>query len=235
MLNVRQPLQVAQRAIILGAISFRASLEVTDHPRVAELSQKLLPWLHSLGIDDELDPIERALLETPIGELSASQQMDANWASESCSLFCWALTLTDAPDVAVPVDGRRLLELLKILNPDVVSILQAATLRNVGELEATCKQCVLVRSALQEARVAPAVAEIIRRSNRQRLADVGITATEVDLQNAATTVAAMTPDERRRAAGIYMVRDHAALWLFSSRPSYFSTSDQSLNKDQIQA
>ncbi len=231
-MNIRKPLQVAKRAIILGAISYRASLEVTDHPRVVELSRLLLPWIHTLGIDDELDPIERELLETPFGELSVSQKMDANCASESASFFCWALSLTGPLDVVAPADAMRLLELLRVLKPDGATILQAVTLRAVADLEAACKHCVLVRSALQEARVAPSVGEIIRRVNRQRLADVGIAASDDDMMRASSAVAAMSPDERSRAAGLYVARDHAALWLFSSRPTYFEIADEPLNKDR---
>lgn len=232
MLNIRKPLQVAKRAIILGAIAFRASLEVTDHPRVVEHSQKLLPWLHTLGIDDELDPIERELLETPLGELSPSQQMDANWASESSSFFCWALNLTGPLDVLAPANAKRLQELLGVLKPEASSILHSATLRDIADMEAACKQCVLVRSALQEARVAPSVGEIIRRVNRQRLADVGIAASDDDMMRASSAVAAMSPDERSRAPGLYFVRDHAALWLFSSRPTYFEADDEDSNEDR---
>jgi hypothetical protein len=74
---------------------------------------------------------------------------------------------------------------------------------------------------LQEIRVEQPVREIVRRTNLQRLNEVGMDVPEEAVERAAETVAAMTPEERNRAAGIYFVRNHAALWYLSDRPNYF--------------
>jgi hypothetical protein len=55
----------------------------------------------------------------------------------------------------------------------------------------------------------------------QRLEEVGLDVTEDAVQRASETVSSMTPEERSRAAGLYFVRDHAALWFFGDRPKYF--------------
>src|SRR5262249_35579734 len=70
MVTMRESQQIAKRALILGTIALRASLEVTDHPRAVEASQQLLRWLNQVGCDGEIDPIERGELATPLGQLS---------------------------------------------------------------------------------------------------------------------------------------------------------------------
>src|ERR1035437_2094201 len=125
----REPQQVAKRAVILGAIAFRSSLEVTDHPRVFEISKRLLPWLKEVDCDDELDPIERTLLVTPLGQLSDSQRIDARWAGESATLFCWMLKLVGPLDPAQPADQTVLPDLLSILRPGAMHIVRSASLR----------------------------------------------------------------------------------------------------------
>jgi len=51
------------------------------------------------------------------------------------------------------------------------------------------------------------------------------------LKCASDTVGRMTPQERSRAAGYYLVRDHAALWLLSGRSYYFESDDEYVESD----
>jgi hypothetical protein len=221
MANERKPQQVAERTLILGAIAFRASLEVTDHPRVVELSQQLLPWLSHMGCADELDPIERELLATPLGDLSDSQQIDANWAGEAAALFCWMLNLGAPLEEMTPADQADLLDVLPILRPEAAEILQLASLRDRREIEDTCRHFVLIRSLLLESRIEPPSSDIIRRANVQSLNDLRVVVTDDAVTRASEVVASMTPQQRSQVAGLYMVRDHAARWFLSDRGSYF--------------
>ena len=217
----RKPERVAKRALILGAVAFRASLEETSHPRVVEITHRLLPWLCDLGCDDEIDPIERELLETPRGQLSDSQRIDANSAGEAATFFCWALNLVGPLNEANPADQSVLPELLSILKPEAAAIIQSASLQDSAEIKDMCLQVVMIRSILQEMRVGLPGSNIIRRLNVLRLNEVGIVVTEDTAKRASDIVAGMTPQERDQAAGLYFVRDHAALWLFSDRSRYF--------------
>jgi len=207
--------------LILGAVAFRASLEETSHPRVVEITHRLLPWLCDLGCDDEIDPIERELLETPRGQLSDSQWIDANWAGEAATIFCWALNLVGGLNEVNPADQSVLPDLLCILKPEAAAIIQSASLRDSAEIEDMCRQIVMIRSVLQEMRVGLPGSDVIRRLNVQRLSEAGIVVTEDAAKRASAIVAGMTPQGRDQVAGLYFVRDHAALWLFSDRSKYF--------------
>jgi hypothetical protein len=217
----RQPEQVAKRAVILGAIAFRASLEVMDHPRVVEISRRLLPWLRDMGCDDELDPIERELLSTPLGYLSAGQKTDANWAGEAAAFFCWMLNHYETPEEASLADQSRLPDLLCIMKPEASKIIRAASLRDRAEIHEMCCRFVLIRSILQESRVDSPAREIVRRVNIKTLNDVGLDVKEDVIKRASEIVSRMTLDERGRVAGLYFVRSLAALWFLSDRSTYF--------------
>ena len=221
MASTRDPRQIAKRALILGAISFRSALEVTDHPRVLEISRRLLPWLEEMGCEDELDPIERELLATPFGQLSDSQRIDANWAGEAAAFFCWMLNLSEPLEPARCAEQSALPGVLCILKPEAAKILRSASLRDRAEIEDTCRQFVLIRSMLQESRAEPPAREIIRRVNVQKMNDVGLAVSDEAVERASQAVSRMTPQERSEAAGLYFVRNHAALWFLSDRSSYF--------------
>ena len=88
-------------------------------------------------------------------------------------------------------------------------------------VEAACRQFVLIRSMLQEARVGPPASDTIRRVNIQRLSEVGQAVTDEDVERASAIVSKMTPEDRKKTAGLYFVRDHAALWFLSGRNRYY--------------
>jgi hypothetical protein len=70
--------------------------------------------------------------------------------------------------------------------------------------------------------VESAARTIVRGVNLKRLNDVGLVITGDALRRASEAVSRMTADERNRAAGLYFVRDHAALWFLGDRAHYFS-------------
>ncbi len=221
MVTAREPQQVAKRALILRAIAFRSSLEVTDYPRVVTISQQILPWLSEMGCADELDPIEREVLATPLGHLSESQKLDLTWAGETATFFCWTLNLVGPLEAVRPADQSKLPSVLSILKPGAKEILQTATLREYSEIQDMSRQFILIRSLLQETRVGLPASNIIRRMNLQKLNEVGLAVTEEAVNCASESVSRMTLQEKSLAAGLYFVREQAGLWLFSDRRNYF--------------
>lgn len=217
----RSPQQIARRALILGAISFRYALEVTDNPRAGKLSQSLLPWLCKLECDNEIDPIEQDLLSTPLGRLGDSLMIDARWAGENAAYFCWTLKILGPLEVTRPDDQSRLPVALSILRPEAAEILRSASIRKEAEIRDVCTQILLIKSILRESRVPPPASEIIRRLTLREMAGIGLAPTGAAVKLASKTVVAMTPEVRQSAAGIYFVRSTAAQRLFSSSPTYF--------------
>jgi hypothetical protein len=217
----RTPRQVAERAMILGAIALRASLEVTSHPRVVEISGGLLRWLSEIGCGDEIDPIERELLATPLGQLSDSQRIDANWAGEEAAFFCWTLNLGPPLEETSPANQSNLVSLMRIGRPEAAEILQSAALRDRKETVEMCRHLILVLSILRESRIEPPARDIVRRLTVQKLNEVGLTATEHAVKRASEAVSRMTPQAQQQVAGLYFVRGHAAEWFLSDQSRYF--------------
>jgi hypothetical protein len=206
----------------MGTLAFRASLEVTDHPRCGEVCDRLLPWLEQLGIGEEIDPIEREILATHHGRLVPSQRTDAYWPGEGAAIYCWALGLTtQTPSPCVIADHHAVINSLHVLRPEAQAVLEITSTRGCDELQAYCKRVMTIRSELQRRRVAD-VEDVLLNVLRQKLAVVGLQLQEQDLEDASKVVDALSDDERKQAAGLSFVREYAAMWLFDSRPQLFA-------------
>ncbi len=206
----------------MGAVAMRASLEVTTHPRVVEISGHLLPWLSSLGIMRELDPIESELLATAYGQLEPEQRTDANWAGEGAAICCWALGIADRPPLCEPADHNDIVERLKVLHPEAKLILEMESLRPISELQTYVVEVVLIRSQLQQLRDEGIGRSVLEKIARAKLVELGLGSLGAKMGRVAQIVAGMSSEERKRSAGLYFVRELAATWIFDSRERYFA-------------
>jgi hypothetical protein len=221
---MRTARQVAERAMILGSFVYRRTLEASDDPRAAVASERLLPWLHQLGCGDELDPIERRELATPLGQLSASELIDVNWAGEKAAFFCWMLNLGARPSETQIADQNMTFLALHILQPEAEMILRTAALRDGEQIRSVCLHFVLMLSILRERRVKPPTSDIVRRMARKQLDEVACPATEEAIEHATASVEKMTDQERRAMAGAYGLRARAAIWFLGDRKTYYTAS-----------
>src|SRR5262245_40611766 len=96
--------EVAVQAIIGGVLGFRASLEVTQHPRSENLCRQILPWLEQLGLANEIGPLYREILEIQHRELSQQARATAFWQGETALFLGWAVRLFDKPHPVETVD-----------------------------------------------------------------------------------------------------------------------------------
>jgi hypothetical protein len=97
-LNPPDANRVAARALVLSAVSFRGLVERdAHHPEAEERRQKVVDWLDSIGVADEMEPAEVALLSTPLGRLDQKATMNATWKSEGMVVLAWALNHAKLP------------------------------------------------------------------------------------------------------------------------------------------
>jgi hypothetical protein len=202
-------------------MAFRGSLEVTEDRRAAELAERLPPWLAAIGCDEELDPVEREELRTPLGQLSPSQRIDLNIADYAAAFLAWTLGRHPLPSWESRPEQRLLFQALPVLRGEARAVLLGPALRDTRELEEVACEYSLLRTALQQARLPPAAREVLGRIALQRLAEAGINAHQVAVAKAEEIVAGLSDEERQRRAGLCFVLEHAALWLFNTRSSYF--------------
>src|SRR5205823_894259 len=130
-----------------------------------EFSERLLPWLGQMGCDNEIDEIQRHLLETSLGRLGKSLKIDAYWAGERAMFFCWMLGLVPPLEDVKPADLSNLPHVLHILKPSASEIIRSASLRARSEIENACRHVILIRSMFHESRVEGVARDIVRKVN----------------------------------------------------------------------
>lgn len=215
---MRTSVQVAERALVMGAVTLRSSLEITDHPRSAEMISRIPSWLEELGLAEGVDSLERAILWAPPGQLERDQLAVANWAGEGAAFFCWALGLGEQPLWFQQADQQTVIDTLRVMRPEAGEHLRDPALRCIEELQGFCKQVLLIRLEFL-----PEIARPLKRKMLQReLAGYGIEVGNVDVEEVSRLVGGMAAEQLRSLYAPYLARDVAASWLLSSRSSYFS-------------
>ena len=222
--------EVAKRALAMGAVAFRATLEVTDHPRTREIAKQIPQWLDKLSISDALDPIERNILRTPYGQLDRSQRLDTNWSGEGAALFGWTLRICEKPPQFKAADHSAALTTLKVMRNEAEAILNSAVLRSEEELLDYCKAVRVTRVVLQEIHVLESdldagAKDLVISLGRQKviaeLADCGIQIAASDIDETRIIFTDAKPNECQSVSGAYVARDVGVTWLLTSRPRYF--------------
>jgi hypothetical protein len=95
--HLLSPGRVARRALILTSVGLRGSLE-RERPTDAESRRlDLLHWLTEVGLDDECEDDELALLDSEIGTIDEQSMIDAVWRSEGAVALGWGLGICDLP------------------------------------------------------------------------------------------------------------------------------------------
>ncbi|HEY7331069.1 MAG TPA: hypothetical protein VH592_25760 [Gemmataceae bacterium] len=203
---------MAAQAIIYGTLGFRASLEVTEHPRTKTLCTQLLPWLEELGLGARIEEFHREILASPHGGLPRESQTEAYWRGEGASFLGWAIQLFDKPDPTVSIDPKLLLSNLRILLPTAKEILSNARLRPQDEIDDYCAYCLTVRHQFQLLALRVDAQTSLHTLHQTRLAELGLSEaysrlTGVEVE--ASTLFSTVPSVK----GLYVVRAMTAEWL----------------------
>lgn len=128
--------RVAARALVLAAVACRSLIE-TDAGKdgVEALRARILPWLVDLGIADELEDAERALIETPVGKLDNRARVNGSWRAEGVVVLAWALRYCDLPSYEVECDPSGVANGMGFLADRAETPLAAGRLRAPEEIE----------------------------------------------------------------------------------------------------
>lgn len=213
--------QVARRAVAMTALAFRASMEVTDHPRSAELSHEIPRWLERIGVASELMPYEQDLLNTPYGGLDSSQSREANWSGEGAWVLAWAIGLVERPAECEWADYHALFERLRIMRPEVREVLAHAAARPAAEWVRYGVETWALRSELQLRMLQPDSREPLASIQSKRLEALGLSPDPAVIERVVRLVDSLTDEERKRAAGPVLLREHAIFWLLNDSPVYY--------------
>lgn len=220
--SMRTPQVVAARALAMAAIAARGSFEVTHDPRVSTFSERLLPWLQELGVDAALDLHERELLTTPWGQLRQEQHRDAFWSIEGFTVLSGALELSILPPHTAAVDIDDLYRVVPLLRPDAALLVEQARLRPEVELRRYACEVTSLRHLMHTARLQDELSrQLLWRIHDQRLSSHGLAEWAEVSREVEPLLAAWPDEERGKLPGRIFCREHAALWLFDERATYF--------------
>ncbi|MDG3007264.1 DUF4272 domain-containing protein [Paludisphaera mucosa] len=135
---------VAARALIQGAVACRGSIEFEfehDADGAVDFNDRLVRWLGDLGLFAAIEPLEAALLETPVGSIPRSKAIESTWACEGMAILAWSLGRVDLPSHDQLVDKFAVADALGFLGDDARSLLERPALRPLDELAAYREFC----------------------------------------------------------------------------------------------
>jgi len=135
-LHPPSPERVASRAIVLSAVACRGLIEkdVSD-PKAEDLRQRVYSWIREIGVNDEAEEHERALLSTPLGSLARKDTIDASWKAEGMVVLGWALGLLALPAYDRDCDPSDSANRLGFLEQRSATPLQKPHLRSAADIE----------------------------------------------------------------------------------------------------
>lgn len=93
-------------------------------------------WLTAMGLDDELEPRERAFLDLRLGAASDDDVSHGSWRAEGLAVLAWALGVAEIPGPDQQADPMELWTALDFLSDGRPSILDYPALRTPAEIAA---------------------------------------------------------------------------------------------------
>jgi hypothetical protein len=144
--------RVARRALALSAVTARAILEEdADDPQNVEMHAELLSWVAEIGVEAELEPDERVMLQQPLGQLDPESKTHSSWRLEGLAVLAWALGRYDIPAHDGLVDLSTLWDALGLLRYDTANALLAEPwLRSRAEIDALYQRLYALYSRLRD-------------------------------------------------------------------------------------
>jgi hypothetical protein len=218
------PERVAARALTLAAISYRSFME-----REAEESGcgsdwgNMLPWLEAVGIFGELEPEERAILETPVGGLSERERIDTSWRSEGMVVLAWALCRSDLPPYRVECEPEEVSAALGLLEEYETSVLAAPQLRPLDEIDEAANVNLALHWRLRQHEYHPGKMDFVAFARDCQWADLSLEGLDVvdnELAFGKTPLDEVDEEEYRHVLSITVERHRAFNWLLGFHTLY---------------
>lgn len=133
--------QVASRALVLGAMLKRLTLEEAlqegrlKNAEAGRASEAVFAWIAEEGLEGSLDSVERDLLELPSGEWGEEDRRQIAWTAEGLHVLLWAIEKVESlPPADVQSPPGVLLARLPILE-STSEFIAGSTLRDSDALE----------------------------------------------------------------------------------------------------
>ena len=221
--------RVARRALALTAVTIRAILEQDPKAKnTATVYKELLAWVKAVGIDDEFEPDERAVVHLKPGKMTDRQQIDATWRLEGLVVLAWALGRFEIPPHDRLVDFNPMWQSLGWPDPaETKDRLAAASLRPRAEIMALRNRLFALHWRLRNFRIRPEVmdfAEFARTCWFGPLDTTGLPLVDGDLAIGGQRIDQADRDRRATSHSAAQERHQAVNWLYEGPDAYSEAS-----------
>jgi hypothetical protein len=130
------PERVARRAFVLAAVCCRSAIEDdADNVEAETFRRDVLAWLHDVGVTDEIEPEELALLSAPLGALNERQVIDGSWRGEGLGVLAWALGRHELPSYQQTISSPDAADSIGFMTSEATELIESARLRGTEERE----------------------------------------------------------------------------------------------------
>ncbi|HEX6745708.1 MAG TPA: DUF4272 domain-containing protein [Longimicrobium sp.] len=222
--------RVAARALALTALTARAMLErEARQPAVDETYERLLEWARDAGADAEMEPEEREILRTPLGELHGQRHVDAAWRLEGLAVLAWALGRFELPPHDRVVDVGTLLTSMGVLDADAAAeLLAEPPLRPREEIATLRNRLFALHWRLRDFSIRPRPMDFASFAATAWFGPLdlgGLTLVDGDLGVNGVRIDRASPDAVSTAMSIARERHQAANWLWEGPELYSEASE----------
>ena len=218
------PSRVAARALVLAAIGCRGLIEKdAGDPSAEDLRKQILPWLDTIGVVEELEPAEAALLSRPLGGLDNKQTINMSWQSEGMVVLAWALGYAELPAVHAECDASDIANGMGFLDERRETPLHSPQLRESAEIEAWADTYLTLHWRLREFSLRSVTIDFVDYVSKCEWASMRLDHLQVQDRELAIDGARLDnlePKVFRRILGITQERHTAFNWLLGFEAIY---------------
>ena len=222
--------RVAARALALSALTARAMLEREARTSaVDETYERLVDWARAAGAEAEMEPEEREILRTPLGQLHGQRHVDAAWRLEGLAVLAWALGRFELPPHDRVVDVGELLTSMGVLDTDAAAeLLAAPPLRPREEIATLRNRLFALHWRLRDFSIRPRVMDFASFAETAWFGPLdlgGLSLVDGDLGVNGVRIDRAPRDAFSTAMSIARERHQAANWLWEGPELYSEASD----------
>lgn len=236
--------RVARRALALAALTGRAMLEQGEplRPRKSKLlgwvkslfadfdpsRRELIQWIEAVGLHDELEPDEWAVLQRPVSKLDKRQQIGSTWRLEGLVVLAWALGKFEIPAHDQLVSWHPLWASLG--QNDVAAanrLIAEATLRPRAEIAAMRRRLFSLHWRLRNFWIKPEPMDVIEfsRTNNFGFDASTLPLIENDLDIKGARIDRTLSEDFAMTHSIALERHHAINWIWEGPQRYSEASE----------
>lgn len=218
--------RVARRALILAAMTCRASVDAPDEDN-RDVVERLLLWFDTLDLGDELHPAEAELIRTPYGQIPTARRNGETWNAEGLMVLAWALNRFDLLPHDRDVDPIEVTESVDLLYDDAGLLISSSSLRSLDERNALHEVLYATHVRLVQARRSNTPVDFRRYIEPSWFSQIGLPlklSVEGDLLVDGVPVFEVSAERRRTVERTVGERHRASTWLVGEERVYYTTT-----------